>query len=206
MQRYNTGTEMALERKNTNNMQNWVRQIAEYQPRDEREKTEKQMILELAEKEGDGLLFRESACAHMTASSIILNPERTKTLMIWHNIYRSWSWTGGHCDGDPNFESVARREATEETGVRDLRKIGSGIASVEILPVWAHVKKGKTVGSHLHLNISFLFEADETEKLRVEPEENSGVRWLELGRIDQYCTEPDMIPVYKRLFSRANIC
>ncbi|MBQ9007953.1 MAG: NUDIX hydrolase [Clostridia bacterium] len=186
-------------------MHNWIRQIEEFVPRDEREEAERQIILELAKKEGDRLLFRESAFAHLTASSIILNRERTRTLMVWHNIYRSWSWTGGHCDGDPDFEAVSRREATEETGIRTLRRIGSGIASVEILPVWAHVKREKTVGSHLHLNVSYLFEADETETLRTAPEENSGVRWLETGRIEEYCTEPDMIPVYKRLFLRANV-
>ena len=85
-------------------------------------------------------------------------------------------------------------------------RIGNGIASIEILPVWAHVKRGRTVGSHLHLNVSYLFEADEKNLLRMAPEENSGVQWLEMERIDEYCTEPEMIPIYKRLFFRTNIC
>ncbi len=187
-------------------MQKWIRQITEYVPLDEREKAEKEIILDLALKEGDRLLLRECSFAHMTASSIILNSKRTKTLMVWHNIYRSWSWTGGHCDGDPDFEKVAKREATEETGIQNLNRIGNGIASIEILPVWAHVKRGRTVGSHLHLNVSYLFEADEKNLLRMAPEENSGVQWLEMERIDEYCTEPEMIPIYKRLFFRTNIC
>ena len=191
--------------KNTNICSKWISEIEAYSCADDREETEKKMIIELAEKEGDRLLTRDCAWAHMTASSVILNPGRTHTLMVWHNIYRSWSWTGGHCDGNPDFLSVAGCEASEETGIQHLRLIKPGIASLEILPVWAHVKKGKAVGSHLHLNVSFLFEADESEVLRSAPEENSGVQWIDIGQIEQFCTEPDMIPVYMRLIHRANI-
>ena len=55
-----------------------------------------------------------------------------------------------------------QREAKEETGIEHLRLIGGGVVSLEILPVWAHVKRGRAVGSHLHLNVSYLFEADDT--------------------------------------------
>ena len=66
----------------------------------------------------------------------------------------------------------------EETGIEHLRLIGGGAVSLEILPVWAHVKRGKAVGSHLHLNVSYLFEADDTLPLRVAEDENSAVGWL----------------------------
>ena len=192
------------ERKNTNIQCGWIEQIENYACRDEREETEKRIILELAFKEGERLLTRDCAYAHMTASSIILNADRSKTLMVWHNIYRSWSWTGGHCDGDPDFEAVARREAEEETGIKSLSPIYTGIASLEILPVWAHVKHGRTVGSHLHLNISYLFEANMDEKIRTAPDENNGVGWIDVSQIGQFCSEPDMIPVYMKLINRAN--
>lgn len=199
-----TGGAERVEEKNTNIRCEWIEQIRDYSCKDEREETEKQIILELASREGPRLLTRECAYAHMTASSIILCPDRSKTLMVFHKIYRSWSWTGGHCDGDPDFEAVARREAMEETGVKALRLIRPGIASVEILPVWAHVKRGHAVGSHLHLNVSYLFEAGMDEELRTAPDENSGVRWIDAEQIGQYCTEPDMIPVYLKLIDRAN--
>ena len=184
----------------------WAKTIADFQPKDGREAEEQQEMLALIERFGDALLTRESAFAHMTASSIIVNQARTKTLMAYHKIYQSWAWTGGNMDGDTDFEVAALREAQEETGVTGLKRLGAGAASIEILPVWAHVKRGKDVGSHLHLNVSYLFEADEEQLLTVAEDENSAVGWIEINKLEEYVTEPPMIPIYKRLLKRANDC
>ena len=185
------------------NIPAWARVIEGFAPGDGREAAEQKIMLDLLAREGDALLSRQSAHAHFTASSIIVSRDRTKTLMAYHKIYDSWAWTGGHCDGDPDFLSVARREAQEETGIEGLRLLGVGAASLEILPVWAHVRRGEHVGSHLHLNLSYLFEADDTLPLRAAQEENSAVGWLPIDQLDRYVTEPDMIPIYRRLLSRS---
>ena len=44
------------------------------------------------------LLTRDNATAHFTASCWIVNPDRTKVLMAYHNLYQSWAWLGGHAD------------------------------------------------------------------------------------------------------------
>ena len=182
----------------------WAEIIVRFSPRDGREEREKAMILELAAQYGDGILSRESDFAHMTASSIIVSPDRKRTLMAFHKIYNSWAWTGGHADGESDFEAIARREAQEETGIMNLRRLGDGPASLEILPVWAHIKRGKHVGSHLHLNVSYLFEADESLPLRIAQDENSAVGWIEVDKLCQFVSEPPMILIYERLLSRAN--
>lgn len=184
----------------------WKRIIANYRPQDAREEVEQREMLDLIAREGDRLLSRECAYAHMTASSIIVNHDRSKTLLAFHKIYNSWAWTGGHADGDGDFEAVARREAQEETGIGGLRLLGGGAASLEVLPVWAHVRRGQTVGSHLHLNVSYLFEADEGEPLRVAEAENSAVGWIPVARLEEAVTEEDMLPVYRKLLHRANNC
>lgn len=184
----------------------WKRTIASYRPQDAREEAEQREMLDLIAREGDRLLSRECAYAHMTASSIIVNRDRGKTLLAFHKIYNSWAWTGGHADGDGDFEAVARREAQEETGIGGLRLLGGGAASLEVLPVWAHVRRGQTVGSHLHLNVSYLFEADEGEPLRVAEAENSAVGWIPVARLEEAVTEEDMLPVYRKLLHRANNC
>ncbi|MBR2941933.1 MAG: NUDIX hydrolase [Clostridia bacterium] len=160
-------------------------------------------MLFLIAAHGDALLGRGCTAAHMTASSMIVNKARTKVLMAYHKIYRSWSWTGGHNDGETDFLAVAMREAREETGIKTLRMLGKGPASVEILPVWAHVKREKWVGSHLHLNVSYLFEADESEALRIAEEENSAVGWLEIASLEDAVSESYMLPIYRRLIGRA---
>ena len=184
----------------------WADVIVCFQPKDEREAAERAVMLDLIAQYGDAILLRESAFAHMTASSIVVNPARTRTLMAFHRIYNSWAWTGGHADGECDFEAVARREAQEETGISGLVSLGNGPASVEILPVWAHVKRGKAVASHLHLNVSYLFEADDTLSLRPCEDENSAVGWIEIDKLEASVSEPPMLPIYKRLLSRANDC
>lgn len=184
----------------------WAEPIVRFRPGDAREAAERQSMLGLIAREGDSLLTRENTVAHMTASAIIVSPDRRRTLMAFHRIYNSWAWTGGHADGETDFEAIARREAGEETGIDGLRRLGPGIASVEILPVWAHVRRGTSVGSHLHLNVSYLFEADDTLPLRVAEAENSAVGWLDIASLSDSVREREMLPIYERLLNRANDC
>ena len=192
--------------KNPNIPQDWKKEVELYIPKDAREESEKREILTLMEREGDRLLLRECSYAHMTASSVIVNRNRTKMLMAFHKIYQSWAWTGGHADGDGDFEAVARREAQEETGIQNLKKLGTGAASIEVLPVWAHQKHGQMVASHLHLNVSYLFEADDTLPLRIAEDENSAVGWIPIAQLEEYVREKDMMPIYQKLLNRANDC
>lgn len=187
-----------------NILPDWADIIVRFSPGDGREERERAMMLDLIARYGDAILSRENDFAHMTASSIIVSRDRKRTLMAFHKIYNSWAWTGGHADGESDFEAIARREAQEETGVESLVRLGNGPASIEILPVWAHVKRGKHVGSHLHLNVSYLFEADETLPLRVKQDENSAVGWIEVDKLSENVSEPPMIPIYERLLKRVN--
>ena len=202
----NTIHQKGIAMKNPNIPLDWQKEIELYIPKDAREESEKREILSLAEREGGRLLLRECSYAHMTASSVIVNRNRTKMLMAFHKIYQSWAWTGGHADGDGDFEAVARREAQEETGIQNLKKLGAGAASIEVLPVWAHQKHGQMVASHLHLNVSYLFEADDTLPLRIAEDENSAVGWIPIAQLEEYVREKDMMPIYQKLLNRANDC
>jgi ADP-ribose pyrophosphatase YjhB (NUDIX family) len=78
----------------------------------------KENMLSLLKQHGDTLLTRENPIAHMTASSVIINEERTKMLMIHHKIYDTWTWQGGHTDGEEDLLNVALKEAEEDTGLK----------------------------------------------------------------------------------------
>ncbi len=84
--------------------------------------------------------------------------------MIYHNIYKSWAWTGGHADGESDLLNTAIRELKEETGVENVKVLNDGIFSLEIICVNGHIKRGKYVSSHVHLNLSYLLEVDEKEQ------------------------------------------
>lgn len=164
------------------------KQIEAYQPFNEQEERDKELILEYM-AENPNIFLRESRLAHMTASAWIVNKERTKVLMAYHNIYNSWSWLGGHADGETDLLKVALREAREESGLRNVRPVSEDIYSLESLTVDGHIKKGKYVSSHLHLNVTYLLEADEEDSLSVKPDENSGVAWFGLEEAVEASTE-----------------
>lgn len=172
--------------------------IQNYKPWNEQEDHDKKVMLHLLETQKD-ILLRDNLTAHFTAASWLLNKQHTKVLMVYHNIYNSWSWTGGHADGDSNLLRVARKEAMEETGVTT-RAVTEDIFSIEILTVDGHIKKGSYVPSHLHLNVTYLLEADEEEALRIKPDENSGVKWFTLEEALEVCSEPWMVEwIYEKL-------
>lgn len=181
---------------------NLLEQLQSYQPYNEQEANDRAVMLRLLSDESQPNIFtRENESVHFTASSWLVNKERTKVLMIYHNIYNSWSWTGGHADGETNLLAVAIKEAQEETGVQNIVPVSEDIFSIEILTVDGHVKRGKYVSSHLHLNATYLLEADEAEVLHVKPDENSGVAWLTLEESLEKCTEPWMV---ERIYSKLN--
>lgn len=175
-------------------------QLINYQPFNAQEEADKAVMLQLLQTQSD-LYSRENKAVHFTASSWILNKNHTKVLLIYHNIYQSWAWTGGHADGETDLLSVARREAMEETGITAIHTIMDGIFSIETLTVDGHEKKGRYVPSHLHLNVTYLLEADEKELLRVKPDENSGVKWVLLEDVLKECSEPWMA---ERIYTKLN--
>ena len=176
-----------------------LKQLKAYAPYNEQETNDKEVMIKLLEKESD-IFTRENEVAHFTASSWLVNKEHTKVLMIYHNIYHSWSWTGGHADGETDLLAVAMREAMEETGVKTITPVSEEIFSIEILTVDGHIKRGKYVPSHLHLNVTYLLEADEAEVLHIKQDENSGVAWFTLEEALEKCSEPWMIEwIYKKL-------
>lgn len=172
--------------------------IEKFVPFNEQEESDKKLMLEYIDNFSD-VLTRENTLCHFTASNWIINKDRTKVLMIYHNIYNSWAWTGGHADGDEDLLHVAKKEAAEETGIENLKLLSDGIYALQILTVDPHVKRGKFVASHLHLDCCFLFEADEEEILRVKEDENSGVKWIDLTEACIVTNEEKMKPVYKKL-------
>ena len=180
-------------------MDSLKRNIEKYMPYNEQEENDKKIILDYMEKY-DNLLTRENEIAHFTASAWTINKECTKVLMIYHKIYNSWAWTGGHADGDTKLLKTAVRELKEETGIKNVNSLKDDIYSLEIICVNGHIKREKYVSSHLHFNLTYLLEADEKEELMMKEDENSGVKWINIADINEYSTEPWMKEkIYRKL-------
>ena len=173
--------------------------IAAYTPCNAQEARDKAVILAFLASEPRAF-FRDSLLAHMTASAWVVSGTWDKVLLVYHRIYDSWSWTGGHADGETDLLAVALREVREETGVEHLRPVTEDVFSLEVLTVDGHEKRGVYVPSHLHLNVTYLLQADEHDALRVCEAENSGVRWFGLDEALAASTEPWFVErIYKKL-------
>jgi len=122
-------------------------------------------------------------------------------LVVYHNIYDAWIFPGGHADGEEDLLNVARREVEEETGLQT-KVLDDKIFAISASPIVGHIKRGKYVPSHIHLDVVYLLEADDTEKLTYRSDESKGVKWINLE--DAYGAEiVDFIrPVHKRMIDK----
>jgi len=182
-------------------MSKTIEMLKIYKPYNEQEKKDIEQIINAEKMLGD-ILTRDNELCHLTSSAFVINKDHTKVLCIFHNIYKSWGWVGGHADGDDDMLYVAKKETSEETSLKNFKPLSELPISVESLPVKSHIRKNKYVPSHLHLNVSYLFEADENDTIHILEDENSNIGWLEFDELLEKCDEPYMIPVYQKIIEK----
>ncbi|MBD9198448.1 MAG: NUDIX domain-containing protein [Clostridiales bacterium] len=181
-----------------------MQELAAYRPWNEQEERDRAELLRRLGS-GEELYSRDNASAHLTASAWVVSPDRTQVLLAYHNLYDSWAWLGGHADGDRDLPAVALREVREESGLTEVRPVSDRIYSLEILTVDGHEKRGRYVSSHLHLNVTYLLEADPAAPIRPKPDENSRVGWFSLDDAIAASNEPWFRErVYKKLNEKLN--
>ena len=163
--------------------------ILAFVPQNEQEQMDKGELLKWLDS-GVDIFSRSCNAAHLTASGWVVSPDRKKVLMAYHNLYDSWAWLGGHADGETDLRAVAQREILEESGLEAVKPLGKGIFSLEILTVEGHEKREKYVPCHLHLNVTYLFEADPGAPLRCKPDENKAVAWFDVSQVLEKSSEP----------------
>lgn len=173
--------------------------INKYQPKNEQETKDKQLMLDFIERNPDYLL-RSNLAAHLTSSAFVVNESMTKVVFAYHHIYQSWAWVGGHNDGNPNSLEVAVKEAKEETGLKSIRPYTDDLFTIDVIYVPNHIKKGIYVSDHLHLNMTYLLIADEDEIPNHNPEEHAGVKWFSIDEVFDYVFEDRMKSVYQKAF------
>lgn len=128
---------------------------------------------------------RDNPIAHISSSAWVVNQTHDKVLMCFHNLMNCWAWLGGHADGETDLAHVALKETTEESGLTRLNLLEQTPIDYNVCTVGRHIKKGKFVAPHLHYNVVYLIEGDETEPLVVKPDENQGLQWVPFDQVAQ---------------------
>ena len=174
--------------------------IENYIPYEEQEQRDKEQFLKYIDK-FDDVLTRNNILGHFSASAFVVNKEKTKMLVVYHIINDGWIYPGGHADGEENLLSVAVREVEEETGVK-AKVLDENIYSIQSVPVKGHIKRGKYVSAHLHLDVVYLMEADDKMPLVYKKDESKGVKWVSFEEaIDE--TMCDFIrPIHKKIIKK----
>lgn len=163
-------------------------QLEAFLPFNEQEEKDKVLLLKSLKEED--VFLRDNIFHHFTASAWVVNRSRDKVLMAYHNIYDSWAWLGGHADGEQDLLKVAIKEVEEESGLTTVTAVTDNIFSLESLTVDGHMKHNEYISSHLHLNVTYLLEADETQEIRIKPDENSEIAWFPLEKAINASNEP----------------
>ena len=164
-------------------------QLSAFHPWNEQEKKDLDLILFCLRTRPDVFLRSDRLC-HMTASAWTVSRKHDRVLMAFHNIYQSWSWLGGHADGEQDLLSVALREVREESGIFSVFPVIRDPFSVEVLTVDGHTRRGEYVSSHLHLNVTYLLEVDDSVPPSGNPDENSGIAWFSPEKAVSASSEP----------------
>ena len=172
-----------------------------FKPDNEESKKEKQIFKEHIKTFSDNTT-RKNNISHFTSSAFIVNKKRDKVLCVHHNIYKNWSLVGGHLDGNPDVLQVVKKEIKEETGLKNFKPIIESPISLDAVPSISYYSNNEYVPGHIHLSITFLFEADENQNIRILEEENSAVKWLTFEQLIEKSNEPHMIKIYEKILQK----
>jgi len=121
---------------------------------------------------------------HITASGLVLAPERDRVLLVFHRRLQRWLQPGGHVElEDPDLPAAARREVMEETGVPVDPRLPPVLIGVDVHPI----PPGAHEPPHLHHDLVFRFVA--LGNGAIAPQFGRDVCWCEIGRLSEF--DPD---------------
>lgn len=166
------------------------KEIKHYKPYNEQEKKDQKFMLQYIDQFKEASLLRACVAGHFTTSVFLFNHDHSKVLMCYHIIDDSWAWLGGHADGLADLRQVVKREIVEESGISRFKLTNNeDIAGLTCIAIPGHVKNGKYVSSHVHLDVAFVGEADESEELTILPSENEGLAWIDVDSLADKVTD-----------------
>jgi 8-oxo-dGTP pyrophosphatase MutT (NUDIX family) len=138
-------------------------------------------------------LLRTCGPGHLTGSSWIVSPDRTRVLLTHHRKLDKWLQLGGHADGDPDLLAVALREGREESGLASLR-----VVSADVFDLDRHwIPPRRSDPGHDHYDLRFLLEADPREPLTCSSE-SKDLAWVELDRVTALNSEESMARMVRK--------
>ncbi|MCY2960484.1 MAG: NUDIX hydrolase [Planctomycetota bacterium] len=167
--------------------------LAGWSPRNPAQALERDRIVAWIDRYPADAHRRTRLEGHLTASVLVVDPERGAGLLTHHRKLGRWLQLGGHCDGDANLARAALREAVEESGIADLR-IDPHPLDVDVHAIPARPGEPE----HWHLDTRFLVLAP-PGCVEALSEESLALRWFRPDELVRIPTDGSV----QRLFEAA---
>ena len=171
--------------------------LALFDARDPTERAELEEMTRLAKSVEP---FARSSPFHLTSSALIVAPERAEVLLRWHSRHLRWMQVGGHGDaGESDPYQVALREASEESGLMDLRPFpGPSPEIVQVAVV--DVASSLTEPAHRHGDVRYLMATSRPDEILPEAE-NTPLRWCDRELAERLVEEENLEELLRRAFA-----
>jgi len=148
-----------------------IKLLKEYHPIGQ-EQLAKQRMHEFIVQHSD-CFERSLEVGHITASSWLLNKNKTHALLMHHAKLDKWLQLGGHCDGNVDALDVAIKEAQEESGIMAIEPLSESLFDIDIHLIPANKKEKE----HYHYDVRFLLHVTSDEDV-IQNSESKELRWI----------------------------
>jgi 8-oxo-dGTP pyrophosphatase MutT (NUDIX family) len=172
-----------------------IRLIQKYRSRYPDESVRVDRLLEFIQKNPDHCADRSLSIGHLTGSAWVLNKVRTHTLLTEHRKLKKWLQLGGHADGELDLLEVAKREALEESGLKEISPIFREIFDIDIHKIPARPQANEP--EHFHFDCRFVFECHGSEDFVVS-HESLTLQWIPLVSLEDFSKEESVLRMKRK--------
>ncbi len=167
-----------------------VRSLESHRPADDAEAADLARILAFVRRHADPF-DRRIAEGHLTGSAVVVAADGTRVLLLHHRKLQRWLQPGGHADaGESSGETVALREAGEETGIEGLALHPGAPRPLDVDVHDIPARRGEP--THQHLDLRYLVVAPDGAPLRRAAAESRALCWFTWDELQAVDLDPGL--------------